>query len=562
MKLRGALVCGLAIALTPAGAIAKDNAALDRALETIVAGAKTGNPLSGAVLAVRIGEKIVYEGAAGCAEFDDATPQRCARPVKADTKMRVASISKMATAMAALALARDGALDLDRDVSDYLGWTLRNPAFPDRPITARHLMTHLSSLRDPEEYWVAAPGEFRALVEASAPFAAAEGGRSRAPGDYFTYANVNYGVLATVMEKAAGARFDDIVAARVIEPLGLDAGFNWSGVSTKARRSGATLYRSEEGRWIAQTDGAAVLQGEGPAFAKGEAVDAAAYLASYSPGANATLFSPQGGLRASMSDLLVILDARDPLDIDWRFNPQTENGDPEGGFYPAAGMGALALKGAGALWPGAGLLGHSGEAYGLYAGLWRVAADPARGRKQDVSFAYAVTGASKPPVRGAHPAYYDVEEPLVRLAMAAAEEAGVAVDGEPRPFDPARDAMTDVDAALARARATGKRALLVLGGNWCHDSRGLAEKLEGPALSAIVAENYELVWVDVGRRDRNLDIARRFGVASLLGTPTVLILSADGILLNADSVHDWRAADSKTLDETIAYFAKWAGEES
>jgi len=64
--------------------------------------------------------------------------------------------------------------------------------------------------------------------------------------------------------------------------------------------------------------------------------------------------------------------------------------------------------------------------------------------------------------------------------------------------------------------------------------------------------------VDVGHRDRNLNIARRFGIDAILGTPTVLILSPDGDLLNRDSVHDWRTADSKTLAETLDYFESFA----
>ena len=116
--------------------------------------------------------------------------------------------------------------------------------------------------------------------------------------------------------------------------------------------------------------------------------------------------------------------------------------------------------------------------------------------------------------------------------------------------------MLDVDAGLRAASISGKNVLLVLGGNWCHDSRGLAAKFEQPELAEVIAQKYELVWVDVGRRDRNLDVAARFGVMELFGTPTVLILSPQGELLNADSVHDWRTAYSKPYDETLAYFAK------
>ncbi|WDI32352.1 thioredoxin family protein [Hyphococcus flavus] len=131
-------------------------------------------------------------------------------------------------------------------------------------------------------------------------------------------------------------------------------------------------------------------------------------------------------------------------------------------------------------------------------------------------------------------------------------------DNNPRPFDASRNAMMDVDAALAAAEVNRKNVLLVLGGNWCHDSRGLAAKFEQPELAAVIEDGFVLVWVDVGRRDRNLDVAARFGVIELFGTPTVLVLSPEGMLLNRESVHDWRTADSKPYDETLDYFKRYA----
>lgn len=141
------------------------------------------------------------------------------------------------------------------------------------------------------------------------------------------------------------------------------------------------------------------------------------------------------------------------------------------------------------------------------------------------------------------------------VPLAAAMDGRAATDGEPRPFDRSRDAMGDVDAALARARERGARVLLVLGANWCHDSRALAAKFADPALAPLIAERYELVWVDVGMGDRNLDVAARFGVPKLAGAPTVLVLSAEGALLNAASVSEWRSAASRTVEDARAYFA-------
>lgn len=76
------------------------------------------------------------------------------RAVTVDDPVRVASISKLVTALGVMRLVDAGALDLDRDVSDYLGWRLRNPAFPDTPISLRLLLSHQSSLIDGGELYI------------------------------------------------------------------------------------------------------------------------------------------------------------------------------------------------------------------------------------------------------------------------------------------------------------------------------------------------------------------------------------------------------------------------
>ena len=63
-------------------------------------------------------------------------------------------MTKLTVALGVMRLVEAGRLDLDRDVSDYLGWTLRNPAFPDRPITLRLLLSHTSSVRDEGDNYV------------------------------------------------------------------------------------------------------------------------------------------------------------------------------------------------------------------------------------------------------------------------------------------------------------------------------------------------------------------------------------------------------------------------
>ena len=132
-------------------------------------------------------------------------------------------------------------------------------------------------------------------------------------------------------------------------------------------------------------------------------------------------------------------------------------------------------------------------------------------------------------------------------------------DDHPRPFDENYDAMDVVDAALAEALAEDKRLLLVLGGNWCHDSRGLAHHFQDTELSETLEAHYVTRFIDVGWRDRNQDVMRRFGVAAIYATPAVLVIDpADETLLNRAERNQWGSAYSTPIAEARAWFARWA----
>lgn len=114
------------------------------------------------------------------------------------------------------------------------------------------------------------------------------------------------------------------------------------------------------------------------------------------------------------------------------------------------------------------------------------------------------------------------------------------------------DAMADVNAAMRRAAVAEKRVLLVMGANWCHDSRALAGWLKSKRIAALVEREYELVFVNIGMPQtgdgHNLAIGRRFGLEELPGTPNLLVLTAAGELVNADTATTWRNAASRSED--------------
>ncbi|MEM6584140.1 MAG: thioredoxin family protein [Pseudomonadota bacterium] len=110
----------------------------------------------------------------------------------------------------------------------------------------------------------------------------------------------------------------------------------------------------------------------------------------------------------------------------------------------------------------------------------------------------------------------------------------------------------DVDEALQRADENGTRVLLVMGANWCHDSRALAGWLGTDRFKALIEREFELVYVNVGRPQsgdgHNLSIAKRFGLEDLPGTPNLLVVTPQGDLVNPDTATSWRNAASREED--------------
>ena len=322
----------------------------------------------------------------------------------------LALIAKLVVAVAVMRLVEAGTLDLDRDVGDTLGWRLRNPAFPDTPVTLRQLLSHTAGVEDGPGYRLPLGATLRAAMTA------AHWGPG-APGTRFSYANLNYGIVATVMEAATAERFDRLMTRLVLAPLKLDAGYNWSGASDAAVAGAAVLYRKgadetawrPDGPWVAQVDD---LRGNRPAcpvVTDGAACDLAAYV----PGTNGTLFSPQGGLRISALGLATIgrmllrggevdgvrlLSAKSVATL---FSPVWAGG-PAGDDYHglmraySPGLQCLTAGVGAADQPVAGKVmrwcGHLGEAYGLLGGLW---IDRAGGRV----YVYLITGTADDPAK-------------------------------------------------------------------------------------------------------------------------------------------------------------------
>jgi thiol-disulfide isomerase/thioredoxin len=145
--------------------------------------------------------------------------------------------------------------------------------------------------------------------------------------------------------------------------------------------------------------------------------------------------------------------------------------------------------------------------------------------------------------------------PRVKLASIANLPVAVLT-----PYDVNADADKDVAAAFARARKSGKRVLIDLGGNWCGDCVVLANIMQLPDVKPFVAAHYEVVSVDIGRENKNLQIPAHFGVDLSGGVPALLIVEPDGKTLvdggHISALEDARHMTPQGLADWLAQWAK------
>jgi len=130
-------------------------------------------------------------------------------------------------------------------------------------------------------------------------------------------------------------------------------------------------------------------------------------------------------------------------------------------------------------------------------------------------------------------------------------------------FTSSANVMNDVNSTLKNAKAENKLALFILGADWCHDSRAIASRLNGPELKSLLDDKYEVLLIDVGYFTHGNDVVERFGQPTLYATPTVMIIDpASGQLINGHNMHQWRDADLITTEQTINYFQTMASPDS
>ncbi|MEG0517997.1 MAG: serine hydrolase domain-containing protein [Bacteroidales bacterium] len=339
-----AIITAATFSCTPKTAEEKLDSTLKEAMEK-------NRAIGMAVAAVKDG-KIIFAKSFGYKDRENKIE------LKNDDLFRIASISKSFTATAIMQMVEQGKIDLEGDVSKYLGFPIRNPTYPTIPITIRMLLSHSSSLNDSEGYFtinVINPDSSSTHINAYSDWE---------PGTKYDYCNLGFNTLGTILERVSGERFDQYIVNHILKPVGAYGGYNVGELdSTKF----VTLYEEQpDGSFTPSPD----------AYAK-----RTAQIANYHFGYSAPIFSPTGGMKISATDLAKVMmmhmnlgkiaqpGSPDSLQVIDRHSAelmQTKMISPtaEGDSY------GFALRISDRLIDGKTMIGHTGSAYGVYTTMF------------------------------------------------------------------------------------------------------------------------------------------------------------------------------------------------
>ena len=299
----------------------------------------------GLSVAVVKDNQLVYAGAFGTKNIDSGVQ------INTADIFRIASISKSFTATAVMQLYEQGKFSLDEDISLILNLPVRNPNYPDIPITYRMLLTHTSSLNDTTGYFsfdVIDPQKTKDTWKAYNQYA---------PGTQYEYCNLGYNMLGALVEIHSGERFDLYVKNHIIDPLGLNAGFN---VDALNKSQFVTLYNYINEQFVESSD----------AY-----LSRAAELENYIMGNTTPVFSPTGGMKIAPKDLakhmLVQINNGSWNDIHI-LKPESVSAMQTPFEFPDGKTTdyGFAITTTTSLINGETLRGHTGSAYGLYSAMF------------------------------------------------------------------------------------------------------------------------------------------------------------------------------------------------
>ncbi|MCZ2395167.1 MAG: beta-lactamase family protein [Chitinophagales bacterium] len=300
-------------------------------------------PTVGLSVAVVKGGKIIYNKSFGYKNLEEKTP------LENSDIFRIASISKSFTVTSLLQQVEKRRLSLDDDVSDLVGFTIRNPKFPDKKITLRMLLSHTSSLSDANGYFTLD------VINPAKSNNTAKCYNDYAPGTDYQYCNLNLNIAGTILERVSGERFDHYVVNHVLTPLGIYGGYNNDELDSN-RFARIYEYNWDSSRFYISTGAYASRKKE---------------IEQYVMGYSTPIFSPTGGMKISSTGLATYMmmhmnggKLNGVRIIKKKHEMEMRKPLSQKELY---GMGLHTTTN---LIEGETLIGHTGVAYGLYSSMF------------------------------------------------------------------------------------------------------------------------------------------------------------------------------------------------
>jgi CubicO group peptidase (beta-lactamase class C family) len=297
-------------------------------------------PVVGLSVAVVKDNKVIYNHSFG---FKDVEKQL---PLTNASIFRIASISKSFTTTAIMQLVAEKKIRLDQDISELVGFKVRNPAYPNTVITLKMALSHRSSINDSEGYF-----SLDAIDPATNPnFAKCY--NAYEPDKGYMYCNLNYNLAGSILEKITGIRFDKYIQQQILDPLGLYGGYNVNALDSNLI---AKIYEfNKETKGFTLSPNAYAPRTED--------------ISNYTMGRSTPIFSPTGGMKISANDLAKYMIMHSQLGkydggrmISKNLSQQMQAIISEEENY------GMALETTTQLIPGKTMIGHTGVAYGLYS---------------------------------------------------------------------------------------------------------------------------------------------------------------------------------------------------
>jgi CubicO group peptidase (beta-lactamase class C family) len=298
------------------------------------------NPVVGLSVVVVKNNKVIYNHSFG---FKDVEKQL---PLTNASIFRIASISKSFTTTAIMQLVAEKKIRLDQDISELVGFKVRNPAYPNTVITLKMALSHRSSINDSEGYF-----SLDAIDPATNPnFAKCY--NAYEPDKGYMYCNLNYNLAGSILEKITGIRFDKYIQQQILDPLGLYGGYNVNALDSNLI---AKIYEFNK-------------ETQGFTLSPNAYAPRTEEINNYSMGRTTPIFSPTGGMKISANDLAKYMIMHSQLGKykGGRMIPKNLSKQMQAIISEEEGYG-MALETSTQLIPGKTMIGHTGVAYGLYS---------------------------------------------------------------------------------------------------------------------------------------------------------------------------------------------------